>query len=243
MTEDYRALLARRGDTHWWVVGMRRIVLELAGPLHGRVLDVGCGPGWHLGELPPGATGVGLDRDAAHVFYRPLVQGDAGRLPFADHSFDRVLALDLLDQRAVQPPAALSEMSRVLRPGGLLVLRVPANPWLHGPHDEAWGGVRRFSYEQLAGLVRGAGLTPKRLTYANTLLFPAAVASRLLARAGVGGGDDLHILPDPLNRVMLSVLNAEARWLRRHDFPFGLSLLCTAKCDASPARSGPEMLP
>lgn len=228
MSEDYRALLARRGDTHWWVVGMQRITLSVAGPLRGRVLDVGCGPGWHLSQLTPEVFGVGLDRDTAHVFYRPLVQGDAGRLPFVDRCFDTVLALDLLDQRTVEPAVTLGEMARVLRFGGLLVLRAPANSWLRGPHDDAWGGGRRFGYEQLADLVRAAGLIPKRVTHANTLLFPAAVVSRLLARAGVVGGDDLRPLPGPLNRAMLAALSIEARWLRSSDFPFGLSLLCTA---------------
>lgn len=228
MTEDYRALLASTGGSHWWAVGMRRIVRELADPPHGRVLDVGCGPGWDLDGLPEGASGIGLDREAAHVFYRPLVLAEAGCLPFADRTFDRVLALDLLDQRDVQPPETLAEIGRVLRPGGLLILRVPAHRWLQGPHDEAWGGARRFDGKQLAGLVGTAGLVPQRLTYANSLLFPVAVISRLLARAGLGDGYDLHPLPDPLNRAMCSVLYAEARWLRHRDLPFGLSLLCTA---------------
>ncbi len=208
---------------------MRHVVGAVSGPAQGRVLDIGCGPGWDLVELPAGVRGVGLDRSAAHIFYRPLVLGQASRLPFANATFDRVHALDLLDQREVQPAAALLEMYRVLRPGGLVVIRVPAYAWLQGPHDVFWGGERRFTRGQLETLVCAAGLEVHRLTYANTLFFPAAMTSRLLARAGLGSGVDVRPLPDPLNRSLLDLLDAEAHWLRGHDLPFGLSLLCVAE--------------
>jgi len=208
---------------------MRHVVSAVSGPARGRVLDIGCGPGWDLIELPEGARGIGLDRSAAHIFYRPLVLGQATRLPFASATFDRVHAFDLLDQREVQPAAALLEMHRVLRPGGLVVIRVPAYAWLQGPHDEFWGGERRFTRSQFGMLVRAAGLEIHRLTYANTLFFPAAMTSRLLARAGLGNGVDVRALPDPLNRALLGLLDAEAHWVRSHDLPFGLSLLCVAE--------------
>lgn len=229
MNDQYRAVLALHGEQHWWIAGMRHVVSAVSGPAQGRVLDIGCGPGWDLIEMPEGARGIGLDRSAAHVFYRPLVLGSAAQLPFEDEVFDRVHALDLLDQREVQPASALLEMHRVLRPGGLAVLRVPAYAWLQGPHDEYWGGERRFGRGQLGELVRSAGLEIHRLTYANTLFFPAAMISRLLARAGLGGGEDLSALPDPVNRSLLELLHAEAHWLRGHDLPFGLSLLCVAE--------------
>jgi SAM-dependent methyltransferase len=229
VSDDYRAVLALHGEGHWWIAGMRRVAMALADPPQGRVLDVGCGPGWDLAELPEGARGIGLDRDAEHTFFRPLVVGQAAQLPFADASFDRVHAFDLLDQRAVQPLSALREMSRVLRPGELAVVRVPAYAWLQGPHDEYWGGGRRFSRNQLAALMRNAHLEPRRLTYANTLPFPAAMMSRLLARVGIGSGKDLGAPPDPMNRALFRALGIESRWLRSRDLPFGLSLWCVAE--------------
>ena len=76
-------MLALHGERHWWIAGMRHVVGAVSGPAQGRVLDIGCGPGWDLIELPEGVRGVGLDRSAAHVFYRPLVLGQASWLPFA----------------------------------------------------------------------------------------------------------------------------------------------------------------
>ena len=144
-------------------------------------------------------------------------------------SFDLLLTLDLLEQREVEPAAALGEMRRVLRPGGRLLARVPAHPWLQGPHDAFWGGARRYRRTELAGLVAAAGFAIRRLTYANGLLFPVAATARLVARTGLGGGEDLRPLPEFLNRLLLGILSAEARWLSARDLPVGLSLLCLAE--------------
>ena len=93
-----------------------------------------------------------------------------------------VVALDVLDQARIDPTKALAEIRRVLRPGGLLLLRVSAYPWLLGPHDRAFGTARRYSRFALAATLVYAGLEPVRLTYANSLLLPVAVAARLAQR-------------------------------------------------------------
>ena len=194
-----------------------------------RVLDVGCGPGWDLAALPEGLFGVGLDRVMTWLGCPPLVQGDAERLPFAAGAFDLVLALDLLEQEDLSPDQALREACRVLRPGGSLLVRVPAQPWLYGPHDRTFGGARRYRRQELGAMVEDAGFRISRLTYANSLLFPAEAISRLLQRAGIISGDDLCPVPGPVNRCLTWALALEAHWLVTHDLPFGLSLLCLAE--------------
>jgi SAM-dependent methyltransferase len=240
---DYWVALARYGRTHWWTAGMRAIGWAVLGEITGRVLDDGCGPGWMLTELPSGAWGVGIDRQTMPGPARPtafgqplprpgrlhLAAAEAGRLPFPDASFEIVLALDLLEQRLVDPGQALAEARRVLALGGRLLARVPAYPWLFGPHDYYWGGTRRYRRAEFAELVEGAGFTIRRLTYANSLLFPLQAGARLLGRAGLLGGADLLPLPLPLNRLLAGVLATEARWLRRHNLPLGLSLICLAE--------------
>jgi SAM-dependent methyltransferase len=222
-------LLVQHGQTHWWLAGMRRINRALLGEVRGRVLDVGCGPGWMLKELPPAAWGVGVELRREQVVAHPFVLADASRLPFADQTFDLALALDLLEQGGVEPTLALAEARRVLMPGGRLLIRVPAHPWLYGPHDAFWGGARRYRRGELAALVREAGFTVHRLTYANGLLFPAELFVRLLARFGLIGSADLRAMPRPLNRLLAGILALEATWLRRHDLPVGLSLVCLAE--------------
>jgi SAM-dependent methyltransferase len=228
VSSDYRILLAEYGQAHWWAAGMRRIGWALLGEVHGRLLDVGCGPGWMLAELPPGAWGVGIDqiRAAPHT---ALAVADACRMPFAAETFNLALALDLLEQRGVAPPVVLAELRRVLAAGGRLLIRVPAFPRLFGPHDRFWGGSCRYRKPELARLVSDAGFTVRRLTYANSLLFPAQAVVRILARLGLVGGDDLRPLPPSLNCLLLGMLSLEARWLRQHNLPMGLSLVCLAE--------------
>jgi len=218
---------------HWWSAGMRRITWTLLGDARGRLLDVGCGPGWDLAERPAGVWGIGLDqwRDRrAGMLGRtdPFVQADAGMLPFRTGSFDLVLALDLLEQQGLNPETVLREIRRVLRPGGRLLARVPAHPWLYGPHDRDCGGARRYRKAELTALIQRTGFSICRLTYANSFIFPLAAMVRFGGRAGLLR-DDLPWLQKPFAGILLAVLDSEARWLRERDLPVGLSLVCLAE--------------
>jgi SAM-dependent methyltransferase len=246
VTRDHRLERLRPGaDLAWWSAGMRRVTWAMLGDEGGRLLDVGCGPEWGRIKQPPGVRGVGLDR-ADHFIGRPsptvhgtaaqtvrpesepFVQADAGIIPFRAGSFDLVLALDLLEQQGVNPAVVLQEIRRVLRPGGRLLARVPAHPWLYGPHDRDWGGARRYRKAEFRALITGAGLNLRRLTYANGFIFPFATLVRLGGRAGLLR-DDLLWLARPFGGLIQGVLASEARWLRKRDLPFGLSLVCLAE--------------
>ncbi|MGC8781666.1 MAG: class I SAM-dependent methyltransferase [Anaerolineae bacterium] len=228
---DYRELLARYGRSHWWIVGMRRIAWTLLGAPTGHLLDVGCGPGWLVAEHPPGVQVIGLDLDLRFVQARPVVMGDARQLPFPDRTFAAVTLLDVLEQERVDPMMTLVEARRVIAPGGRLLVRVPAHPALYGPHDRFWGGARRYTRRALSDLIGRGGFVIRRLTYANSLLFLTGAATRLAARLGWGGGNDLRPLPAPLNAFLTGILALEARWLRAHDFRIGLSLFCLAEVE------------
>jgi SAM-dependent methyltransferase len=226
---DYRELLARYGRSHWWIAGMRQITWAVLGRVSGRLLDVGCGPGWLLAELPPDLHGVGIDFEVQFAVARPLVASDMCNLPFPDNTFNVVTALDVLEQECVEPLQALAEVHRVLIPGGRLLVRVPAYPRLYGPHDLMWGGARRYRRDELGALVQDAGFTVRRLTFANSLLLPVGAVERLAARRIWSDGNDIRPLPALLNHLLLGILALEARWLRTHDFRAGLSLFCVAE--------------
>ena len=208
---------------------MRDVVRAFLTECTGLVLDLGCGEGWMIPMLPAGMLGFGLDQQLALAVSAPFVLGDAGKLPFGRHRLDFVLALDLLEQGGLESAQILRETRRVLKPGGRLLIRVPAHPWLFGPHDLNWGGARRYRKAELADLVRDASFTIRRLSYANTLLFPLSALFRLGARWGCWGCGKINTIPYPVDRMLLQILRWEARWLRQRDLPMGLSLICLAE--------------
>jgi SAM-dependent methyltransferase len=231
-------------DRHWWYVGMRAIAADvlagLALPAAARVLDAGCGTGGNAALLERHGRVVGVDLSelalelAAGRGPRPLACASVARLPFADATFDLVTSFEVLYHRAVgEDVAALGELRRVLRPGGYLLVRLPALEWLRGAHDAAVHTERRYRAGQLRARLARAGLEPKRVTYLNTLLLPLAAAKRVAERLTRAEGDDLGPTPPLLEATFRAALAAERRLLRRRDLPIGVSLLALARRPAS----------
>ncbi|HXA20769.1 MAG TPA: class I SAM-dependent methyltransferase [Acetobacteraceae bacterium] len=211
-------------DRMWWYRALHvRLVAALA-DVHGSVLDAGCGTGGLLAALRarrPDLELVGLDwaeaacRRAAAKSGAQIVRGSANVLPFADASFDAVIAADLLCHRAVDPDRTLPELSRVLRPGGRLIVNMPAYAWLLSAHDRQVHNVRRQTAGQLATLLRKAGFHGVRARYWNGLLLPLMVVQRRLLSRG-SAASDVAAFPPWLDAMLHGMTEIE-----RH-LPFAL---------------------
>jgi len=226
---------------HFWFVGRRELVRGLLGRHLGRapqrLLDVGCGTGRLAGELvAAGHRVTALDflpealaaarADAPGV---AILRAEAGRLPLAAGSFDAVTVLDVLEH--VDDTAALAELRRVVRPGGLLVLTVPAAPWLWSHRDAAAGHRRRYTRRSLEAALAAAGFAPLELGGYQCALFPAVAASRLLGRRGPRLRDAEERPP--------ALVNAALAWINRREaalgpgrLPFGSSLAAACRRSA-----------
>jgi len=179
----------------------RAAVLDLAGPLAGRdVLDIGCGDGTYaLGAALAGARVTGVDRSAAVVEAARRRAADAGlplelhvadalTLPFPPERFDVVLAVTVLCF-VLDPPRAVAEMARVLRPGGVVVLGELGrwSAWGVWRRLRAWAGsttwrtARFWSPAELRRLLRQAGLVRGR-ERGVAYYPPVGSAARLLER-------------------------------------------------------------
>jgi len=239
-TEEYARMYARE-RTHWWYVGMRAVAKALIDGKVGtghplEVLDAGCGTGAGLEWLARYGRVTGFDlSDEALGFCRErglrrLVRGSVEYLPFPDARFDLVATFDVLyHQWVADDGRALRELWRVLRPGGWLVLRVPALRWLAGRHDAAVYTRHRYSRAEVIARLTAAGFVVERATYANCLLLPLVGAKRLAERWASGSPADLDSTPGWLNSVLKRVLGLEAQLLRRMSFPVGVSVLALAR--------------
>jgi SAM-dependent methyltransferase len=105
------------------------------------------------------------------------------------------VAADVLCHEAVDPDAAVMELHRVLRPGGLLVVNMPAYGWLASAHDRRVHNARRHTAGQLAFLLRAAGFQAVRVRYWNTLLLPLMVIQRKILARGDAASDVADFSP------------------------------------------------
>jgi SAM-dependent methyltransferase len=225
-------------DHHWWFRGRRQIIrteLDRLPLVPGaRVLDAGCGSGRTLVELVDygEAAGLELDSDAAQLARdRGIAEIQVGRLeelPWPQESFDLITCLDVIEHTQ-NDRLALGELHRVCKPGGFLLVTVPAYQALWSMHDEANHHYRRYSRRALREAARGAGWEIARMTSFNSvLLAPAAVIRISQRRTGSRNGytNSLDVPPRWLNRALEQPLRLEAGWLRHGGtLPAGLSLL------------------
>lgn len=245
--QDYRTTFELE-ESNWWFVGMRRIylaLLDLALPADAeavarrRILDVGCGTGVVLADLRRYGAPVGIDVSPTALAFcrargeRRLVLGSGDGLPFTDGSFDAVTAFGVIEH-IDDDRAALSEWARILKPGGPLVLLTSAYPWLWSGHDVSNHHKRRYYAREVAGLLAGAGLVPRKVSYVNTLLFPPIFTLRMAERVARGRRPpkprkDTAEVPGPVNTLFLGLLDLERLAIRRWRLPFGVSIVALAE--------------
>ena len=229
-------------ESHWWFAGRRRIIESFLERICKRlrtsrphILDVGCGTGANLEMLSQfGETeGVDVSPDAL-AFCRErglqnVRQGEAEHLPYEDSSFDLVTGLDVVEHLD-NDVAGLSEMRRVLRPGGYALLFVPAFMFLWGVQDDISHHRRRYTRSDLERAVRAAGFEVERFTYANITFFVPILLGRFLMRiTGFRPASENNITVGALNGILGRILGAESSILRLMNLPFGVSAICVAR--------------
>jgi SAM-dependent methyltransferase len=222
-------------DRMWWYRALHNRLCDTLNGTGGRVLDAGCGTGGFLAVLRtrrPDLDRFGVEWDAAaaaqaHTKSNAAVaRGSVNRLPFADESFDAAISADVLCHAQADPQTALAELRRVLRPGGRLVLNLPAYQWLLSGHDRHVHNVRRFTAAAIAALLLEAGFDRIRPRYWNGLLLPLMIVQRKILRRDESVSD-VAAFPPWLD-VTLHAMTTIERYL---PFPLvaGGSVLATAE--------------
>jgi SAM-dependent methyltransferase len=245
----------RRAESrHFWFRGFRSFVRPLieqavSGVPHPMLLDCGCGTGANVVMLGAFGRAFGFDVTWRGVEFareygcQHIAQASITRIPFRSGAFDLVSAFDVLYALTEEDEAAaLLEMSRVLRPGGALLVNVAALAALRGSHSVFGAERRRSTRRRLRRVLGDAGFDVVRLTYTNFTLLPIMLGVRTAQRAfGVMTADasDLTVPARAVNEVLAALLAMEARALRYVDMPIGSSLLCLARKSAAQAGGPP----
>ncbi len=231
--------MAAHDSTHWWYRARREILSDYltreAGlPKDARILEIGCGTGHNLPmlarfgtveaiEIDPVARGIASERLGKPVSAAPLPA-----LPGIERgAYDLIAVLDVVEH-IEDDVAALAAMRGCLKPGGKILITVPAHQWLWSAHDVVNHHHRRYSKTTLNTAIAAAGLGHNGLRYFNSLLFPLAAAARVAGR--MTGRDDSDDSPPPkaLNTLFETIFGWERHLVGRLPLPPGVSIVTLA---------------
>ena len=232
---------------NWWFISRRRILMALLRKClpvsHDlEILDAGCGTGINLDYLAEFGRVSGADlSDDAIEFCRRRGHDTVQKLDLTDLSlesdrFDLVTVLDVIEH-IDRDREAVRELVRVTRPGGHVLVTVPAFPELWSEHDEINHHKRRYRGEEVRELLTSSGCDIVKFTYMNSFLFPIAYAVRTWQRLrrGIFGAPahpprtdfvDYHPV---VNGLLTAIFTSETPLITRTGLPFGLSVLCLGR--------------
>ena len=240
-------------DRHAWFAGRTRAILKyLDGALppleageRRKILDIGGGAGNMAHHLAHYGEVIDLDynpRPLAVAQLRGLeaLQGAGNELPFPDNEFDLISLLDTVEHIADEF-GVFEECLRVLKPGGKMIVTVPAFMWLWSYNDEINDHERRYTVPEMRQKLEMTGYDVLRISYNNFFLFPAIAGMRFL-RPYDPDLESPHLtedeevyqvemepIPEPVNSVLHVIGWLEAEMLQRVGLPFGTSIICMAE--------------
>ncbi len=231
--------MAQFDQRHWWYRARREVLAALIErttdlPKRARLLEIGCGTGHNLAmlgrfgrvdalELDEEARGIAEERLGRPVMRAPLPEID----DVPDGSYHLIGAFDVIEH-IDDDHAAIASIAAKLRRGGKLIVTVPAHPWMWSPHDVVNHHHRRYSKRALRKLIEGSPLKLEKIGYFNSLLFPVAVAERMVSKLRGNDNAELKMPPAPLNAALEKVFEAERHLIARLPLPPGLSLFAVA---------------
>jgi SAM-dependent methyltransferase len=231
--------MADLDQRHWWYRARRQVLAALIRrlakpPASASILEIGCGTGHNLAmlqefghvdalELDEEVRSVAEQRLGRHVMSTPLPE--LAGVP--ERHYDLIGAFDVIEH-IDDDRAALASVASRLKPGGKLVMTVPAHQWMWSAHDVVNHHKRRYSKTALKRLIEASPLRLDALGYFNSLLFPVAVAERLSSKLRGKDEADLSVPPAPLNAALEGVFAVERHLIGRLPLPPGLSLFAVA---------------
>jgi SAM-dependent methyltransferase len=242
MEHEQYILFEQVEERMWWFHAHRKNLIyflkKFERGLIGPILDAGCATGGFLkvlGECYPDREIHGLDIEpfaavrAQERSGKSVICGSVNSLPINGNSISAVISSDILYHQQVDPDEAVEETVRILEPGGIFVVTVPAYEWLSSSHDERVHGARRYTRGQLQKILEKAGFKVTYITYLNTLLFPLMVLRRKIIQPK-NDESDVKLFPPLIDAMFRMVMGLEHLLIRMGlTMPFGGSLLAVGR--------------
>lgn len=237
-------------ESHFFYVGTHNLIINLLKlyvlPKHKRysktqlkILDAGCGTGLLLQKLQSygQVTGVDISCEAIkHAKKRGLKEvyhSSVERIPLKNNSFDVIVCIDVLYHRQVRSDIkALKEFYRLLKPGGVVIIKAPSFNWLSGKHDQLVQTARRYNKSKLNDKLVKANFKIKKISYSNMFLLPTVFLKRRLENYFsfyLSGPSDVFQLPFFLNKSLILILKLENCLIERLNLPIGVSVIAVAE--------------
>ena len=256
MEQSTYAVESRVEASHWWFTERRRLFSRLIAGLHlpadGPILDIGTSTGTNLRMLRDlGFSRVeGVDTSTESVRWCEskglghVTLGDVCNLPFEDASFEMVLATDIIEH-VDDDATAIREIRRVLKPGGFVLVTVPAFMSLWGLQDDVSHHKRRYLAEQVLSRVTGAGLVVLQSFYFNYLLFvPIWLGRKIIRLFGVKLKSEAEVNTSWLNGIMKLIFRLDVATAPFLKPSFGVSYLVVARPrDSTEDSNAPDQSP
>lgn len=236
---EYKNIYVNEGN-HFFYVSTHRLVTDLI-KKWGRkekfkILDAGCGTGGLAVKLASLGEVSAIDASPEAIKFAKIRGVGAklasiGRIPFPDKSFDVVTCIDVIYHKQVKDDVgALSEIRRVLKPGGLLILRVPANKFLMSAHDRHVHTARRYDRPELIAKIVKSGLDLRFITFVHSPIFFGSLVKIFIEKI-IDGNDHSAIGGTGLflNKFLTTALNLEGALISRGvSLPVGQGLIAVA---------------
>lgn len=237
MRQDLYEDLYLQEEKHWWHISKRNTVKKMLTSFlrskKARILDIGCGAGKTMDMLSSFGTVWGLDKSKkALSFCRErgfghVALGEAADTGFGNNFFDCITLLDVLEH--TDENATLQEAKRILKPGGIIIMTVPAYQWLWSTWDEVLKHKKRYTKRDLEAVVKKNGLTIISSSYMYSFLLLPVFIFRKLKSQKKSYESDFSTNPALINAFFTFLSNIERHFVIRGLVPFGTSLIVVCK--------------